>query len=111
MYKNYNAYVYTNIFCIATLLSSTLLIGYYHALLLKDLDVNFLINKMCSNGFLTTCEQELILAGHSVYQRNYLLLEHMRNMETKALCEFILESNPEVGLQLDAGMYRAIAIL
>ena len=62
---------------------------------------------MYSADLLSFYEKELILAGHSVYQKNCLLLEHVRHMELESLlkfCEFTLESAPSVGLQLDAGM-------
>ena len=74
---------------------------------MKYMDVNFMITKMCSNSLLTACEGELILTGHSTYQRNRLLLEHVRHMQAQTLltfCEFIQENAPKVGLQLVTGM-------
>ena len=62
---------------------------------------------MCLNGLLTTHEEELILTGHSIYQRNQLLLEYVRHMQTATLmifCEYVEETVPGVGLNLTAGM-------
>ena len=103
----------TNLFIcyIATLLPSTLLIGYYHDLLLKYIDSNLLINKLYSNGLLTDSEKELISTGHSIHQRNQLLLEHVRHMQTKTLmifCEYVQEIVPKVGLQLVTGSYISV---
>ena len=95
------------IYCTATISPSTLLIGYYHGLLLKHIDANFLISKMRSNDLLTSYEEELILTGHSCHQRNWLLLEHVRRMQTQTLmvfCEFMQKIAPIVGLQLVTGM-------
>lgn len=91
---------------IATVLPSTLLIGYYHGLLLKYIDSNLLINKLCSNGLLTDSEKELISTGHSVHQRNHQLLEYVQHMQAKTLmifCKYVQEIVPKVGLQLVTG--------
>lgn len=90
------------------MLPSTLLIGYYNGLLLKDVNhVDFLINKMLLHGLLNFNEEKLILTGHSAHQRNQLLLEHVRHMQTQTLmifCGFVQEIVPKVGLQLVTGM-------
>ena len=86
---------------------STLLIGYYHGLLMKNIDVDLVVDKMSSNNILAPNDQEMILAGHSIHQRNWILLECVRCMGMQALmkfCEFVREILPEVGLQLLPGM-------
>ena len=96
------------IYCTATASLSTLLIGYYHVLLLKDIEANFLINRMSTNGLLSSFEEELICNGHSAYQRNWLLLEYVRHMQIQTLmvfCEFVQEIAPKVGLQLVTGKH------
>ena len=87
---------------------ATLLIGYYHGLLLKDIDADLLTDKMCSTGLLTAEEQSVISSGHSVHHRNWLLLEHVRHFELQLLlefCELVKEEWIEIGSQLTAGMY------
>ena len=74
---------------------------------MRHINADVLMNKMSSNGLLATHDQELILTGQSMYQRNWLLLEHVRQMKTKTLiklCAFVKEISPQVGLQLIAGM-------
>ena len=49
----------------------------------------------------------MILAGHSIHQSKWILLDCVRCMGMKALmkfCEFVQESLPEVGFQLLTGM-------
>ena len=99
---------------IAAISSSTLLIGYYHSLLLKYIDSNFLVNKMCSNGLLTACEEELISTGHSIHERSQILLEYVRHMQTVTLmifCEYVQETIPRVGSKLIKGMQPRIKLL
>ena len=93
--------------CIGWILPSTLLIGYYHSLLMRDIDPCVVMDKMCSNGLLAPHDQDTILAGYSIYQRSWLLWEHVRHMKMQALmkfCESVQEIVPQVGLQLIAGM-------
>ena len=75
---------------------------------MRDINADSLMDKMCSNGLLADQDQQLILAaGHSIHQRSWLLLEHVRHMDTQAMvkfCEFVQEIFPQVGLQLVAGM-------
>ena len=95
------------LFDLALISPSTLLIGYYHSLLMRNIKADLLMDKMSSNGLLAPHDQELILTGHSMHQRCWLLLEHMRHMEMQMLmkiCESIQEISPQVGLQLIAGM-------
>ena len=92
---------------VAMMTTSTLLIGYYHGLLLKSIDADLLTDKMCSTGLLTNQEQIVISSGHSVYQKNWLLLEHVRCMNAYALklfCELVQEIWPQIGSQLIVGV-------
>ena len=91
--------------------TSALLIGYYHGLLLSSIDADLLVDKMCSVGLLSAHEQTIITSGHSVYHRNWLLLEHVRHMDVQAavtFCELVQEIWPQLGLQLITGSYIAI---
>ena len=74
---------------------------------MRDIDPCVVMDKMCSNDLLAPHDRGTILAGYSIYQRSWLLLEHVRHMEVKMLlkfCEFVQEFLPQVGLQLVAGM-------
>ena len=74
---------------------------------MRDINSDLLMDKMSSNSLLTPHDQELILIGHSMYQRNWLLLEHVRRLEMEDLvkvCELIQEISPEISLQLLEGM-------
>ena len=84
----------------------TLLIGYYHGLLLRDIDADMLTDKMCSSGLLAADEQNFISSGHTVHHRNWLLLEHVRQIDLEALlkfCDLLHEEWPEISSQLIAG--------
>ena len=85
----------------------TLLIGYYHGLLLRDIDADLLTNEMCSTGLFTADALSLISSGHNVHHRNWLLLEHVRHFEVQQLlvfCKLVKEEWVEIGSQLTAGM-------
>ena len=85
----------------------TLLIGYYHGFLLRDIDADQLTDKMCSTGLLTDHQQTVISSGHTVHHRNWLLLEHVRHMDLESLPKFfklLQEEWPEIGSQLIVGM-------
>ena len=100
--------------CVGWISLSTLLIGYYHSLLIRDINADLLMNKMSSNGLLAAHDQELILTGQAIHQRNWLLLEHVRHMEAQALmrfCELVQEISPQVGSQLVVGMQMPIHCL
>ena len=87
--------------------TSTLLIGYYHGLLLRSMDADLVTDKMCSVGLLTAHERLIISSGSSIYQKNWLLLEHVRHMDVQALrkfCEVVQEVWPQIGLQLITGV-------
>ena len=73
------------------------------------LDTNFVITKICSTRLLTSYEQELILTCYSLHQKKYLLLEQLRHMEIKTVCELIEEDIPMIGIQLVAGTYMSLA--
>ena len=93
--------------CTGLISPSTLLIGYYHSLLLRDIDADVLLDKMSTNGLIASHDQELISASHSNHQQNWLLLEHVRHMEMEELvkfCRSVEESYPQLGLQLVTGM-------
>ena len=90
----------------------TLLIGYYHGLLLRDIDADLLADKMYSTGLLTGDEKSVISSGHTVYHRNCLLLEHVRHFELQLLlqfCKLVKEKWDEIGSQLITGTYLCIS--
>ena len=92
----------------------TLLIGYYHGLLLRDINADLLTDKMCSIELLTDDKQALISSGHTIHHRNWMLLEHVRHMDPKVLLEFCrlaLEEWPEIGSQLITGMYTHVVFI
>ena len=62
--------------------------AYYHGLLLRSINADLLTDKMCSVGLLTAREQLVISSGSSIYQKNRLLLEHVRHMDVLALLTF-----------------------
>ena len=87
---------------------ATLLIGYYHGILLRDIDADLLTNKMYSTGLLTGEEQSVISSGHTVHHRNWLLLEYVRYFDIQLLLEFcklVKGEWVEIGSQLTAGVY------
>ena len=87
---------------------ATLLIGYYHGLLLRDIDADLLTDKMCFTGLLTGDEKSAISSGRTVHHRNWLLLEHVRHFELKFLlqfCKLVKEKWVETGSQLTTGTY------
>ena len=105
---------YVIFYCAGWISPSTLLIGYYHSLLIRNINADLLVDKMSSNGLLAAHDQELILTGHSVHQRNWLLLEYVRHMEMQTLMKFygfVQEMSPQVGLQLIAGMQLPVTYL
>ena len=86
----------------------TLLIGYYHGLLLRDIDADQLTDKMCSTGLLTDHQQTVISSGHTVHHRNWLLLEYVRQLDLQSLlkfCKLLQEECPEIGTQLIMSTY------
>ena len=95
--------------------SDTLLIGYYHGLLLRDIDADLLTVKMCSSGLLTVNEKSVISSGHSVCHRNWLLLEYGRHKGRLFLlefCELVQGKWPEISSQLNITTHhRTVALL
>ena len=87
--------------------TATLLIGYYHDLLLRNIDIDLLADKMCSVRLLTT-HDSIISFDHSSHHRNWTLLEQVRHFDVHALimfCELVQEIWPQVGSQLITGIY------
>ena len=85
---------------------STLLIGYYHGLLLRDLDSDLLTDDMHSTHLLSADEQIVIDSGCSVHQRNWLQLERVRRMDTPTVstfCELLQKKWPQINAQLLTG--------
>jgi len=85
----------------------TLLIGYYHGLLIRDINLDQLMYKMYSSGLLTDQGQDFISTGYSVYQKKCHLLDYPRCMDIKQLlvfCNLVQELCPEIGSQLKIGM-------
>ena len=68
--------------------TSTLLIDYYHGLLLRDTNADSLMGDLYSIGLLSTREQNIVLSGHSSHHRDWLLLEYVRHMDSQALLVF-----------------------
>ena len=84
------------------------MIGYYHGLLLRNVDADLLTVKMHSTGLLTGDALSVISSGYSVHHRNWLLLEHVRHFELQLLLQFfklVKEGWVEIGSQLTAGSY------
>ena len=107
-----NAYViFSYIFCTtfpAMMTTTTLLVGYYRGLLLKVIDFDLLKDKMYSLGLLTANEQVIISSGYSVYQKNWLLLNQVQQMDVQAFltfCKLVQEIWPQIGSQLISGTY------
>ena len=87
---------------------STLLIGYYHGLLLRDISADLLTDKMSSTELLSLHEETIISSGHSVCHRNWLLLEHVRHKNLRQLLVFfklVKDKWPDIGSQLNTGTY------
>ena len=96
---------------VAMVTTPALLVSYYCGLLLREIDANLLINTMCSDGLLTPHEQAIISCGHSVHQRNLMLLEYTQHMDMQSLmsfCKLVQEMWPQVGSKLITGMYTII---
>ena len=96
------------VFCVGGLLStSTLLISYYHGLLLRDTNADSLIVDLYTTGLLSAQEQNIVLSGHSSHHRIWLLLEYVRHMNSQALLVFSESVKgvwPQIGMQLVTGI-------
>ena len=87
--------------------ASTLLIGYYHGLLLRDIHADSLIGDLIFTRLLSTQELNMILSAHSCHHRNWLLLECARHFDSQALLTFsklIKDVWPQIGTQLIIGV-------
>ena len=96
---------------VGTLSDSVILIGYYHGLLLRDIDADLLVGEMLSAELMNVHEHKLILSGHSLHHRNWLLLEHVRHLDSQSLqvfSELLHDMWPEIGLQLTTGSYNCM---
>ena len=92
---------------LAMIPTPTLLIGYYHGLLMRDINIDQLMYKMYSSGLLTDQGQDFVSTGYSVYQKKYHLLDYPRCMDIKQLlifCNLVQELCPEIGSQLKIGV-------
>ena len=79
--------------------TSTLLIGYYHGLLMRDVNVNQLNDKIAP-------DQNIFLTSHSIHHKKYLLLEIVRNMDEGdilKICQALEEVCPHISSQLNKG--------
>ena len=87
---------------------STLLISYYHGLLLRDTNADSLVGDLFSTGLLTVQKLNVILSSHSSHHRKWLLLEHVRHMDSQALLTFsklVKDMWPQIGMQLITGVF------
>ena len=101
-------YVISVIIFIAMMTNQALLMTYYHDLLLSGVDADLLTDQMCSAQLLTGQEEAIISSGHSIHERNKMLLEYTRHMDTQAFmsfCKLVQETWPEIGTQLLTGMH------
>ena len=92
---------------IAMMSVSTLLLGYYHGLLLRDIDVDRLTDVMCSSGLLTTDDIVLLSANHSTHQKKCMLLAIARLTNDGSLlnfCQAVKEVCPRIGSQMKEGI-------
>ena len=104
--------IYIIMYCLfhillGTLSNSIILIGYYHGLLLRDIDADLLVEDMLSAELLNVQEQNLILSGYSLHHRNWLLLEHVRHLDSQSLLvfsELVKDLWPQIALQLVTGI-------
>jgi len=94
--------------------TSTLLIGYYHGVLMREINADTLVERMATNGMLSTSDQELISIGHCLYQKSLLLLRCVQHMSARKLlefCELLQEVYPKIGSQLVTGNYVICLII
>ena len=99
--------------CLGILPASTLLIAYYHGLLLRDTNVDLLMGDLYWNELLTAHQQAIIFSGHSLHHRNWLLLEHVCHMDTQSLSvfsELVKRVWPHIGIQLLTGMHVTVCV-
>jgi len=111
--KTYGQYMHVSIVSLlilfintAMISISTLLIGYYHGLLMRDIGVDQLNTKMHTSGLLTANDQNSLLASHSSHHKKYLVLETIRHMDEENIfkfCHILKEVCPQICLQLNKG--------
>ena len=85
--------------------ASTLLIGYYHGLLMRDINVDRLTDKMFTSGLLTH-DQLILVTSHSIHHKKYLLLETVRHMDVEDVLKFCQAMEglyPQISSQLNKG--------
>ena len=90
-----------------------LLMSYYHGLLLRDVDADLLVDQMSSAGLLTDHKRAIVSSGHSLHQRNWMLLEYTRHLDMQSMmsfCELLQEMWPQTGSQLIIGKYKSTYI-
>jgi len=91
--------------------TSLLLIGYYHGLLLRDIEVDQLSNVMCSSGLLTANDEILLSSSYSIHHKKYLLIEIARVMGKENLlkfCQAVQEVCPHISLKKGKGCYMLL---
>ena len=74
---------------------------------MRDLDADLLVEDMYLADLLNVQEQNLILSGYSLHLRNWLLLEHVRHLDSQYLLAFsklVEDIWPQIGLQLVTGI-------
>ena len=62
---------------------------------------------------LTYQELKVILSGHSSHHRNWLLLEHVRHMDSQTLLAFsklVKDIWPQIGMQLITGIELCVSM-
>ena len=87
--------------------ASTLLIDYYHDLLLRDINADALIVDLYSFGLLSVQELNTVLSGCSTHHRTWLLLKHVWHFDSQNLLvfsELVRDRWPQIGMQLVTGM-------
>ena len=100
-------FIFPSYAVIGVISTSTLLIGYYHGLLLRDTSADSLVGDLCSTGLLTAQELNVILSGHSSHHRSQLLLEYVQHLDSQALLmfsELVNDVWPHIGMQLITGV-------
>ncbi|XP_065896972.1 uncharacterized protein [Dysidea avara] len=66
----------------------TLVFGYYYDVLLMYINADQIVTKMISAELLSLHDQDVIFTGHSVYQRNKLLLHYVKFMDVISILVF-----------------------
>ena len=96
------------LFCLGSESTPTLVFGYYYDVLLMYINADQIVTKMISAELLSLHDQDVIFTGHSVYQRNKLLLHYVKFMDVISIlvfCKLNQSIWPWIGSQFVAGMY------